>query len=107
MKASEARTQYFEDYVEFEHKIRKLIKVYKKQLSTKDLSLSDVLDNLSTEISNDHRIKISTLKKHKNTRNWLAHQARSTEVPEKFIKNMEEIKEVNMALDYLIKNPHP
>ena len=106
IRAEQARKLYFEDYVQFELNLRKLLNVIeekniaKKSEIGKILTLKEVITALKTQ---NHKkglnLNINKFRKHRKLRNWLAHMPKNKKaLMSQFVHMQYQIKGVNSQL---------
>lgn len=101
MNAKEARSKYFEDYVSFEHIVRKLARRIIKNYKTKNKGLRQIILDISKETSlKGFNIPVKKIETHRKIRNWLAHSPFNYVVSKKYLIKMKKINAFSKFLEY-------
>lgn len=106
MKAKQARKDFYEKYIEFEWLVRSLARKRISGYSTKGTSLNEIILALGARQSINNKedgFTTKDLKKHKNIRNWLAHQPPNANLGSKQLKSISGIKSLNRLIKNAIK----
>ena len=91
-----ARKLYFENYVEFEHNLRELLRKIKPEMTTKNKNLKEIIKLIN--LHKKSRITIHLFKTHLKLRNWLAHTRATIPCSKQQIINFDKIIEINKQL---------
>lgn len=102
MRAMEARRLYFEDFVEYEHNLRRLCRRLFPAFETGGSGLKTIINKISTHTDMSGE-DISLIRRNKNTRNWLAHSSRNKIVPLKVLEDGGRIEEVNTHIINILR----
>ncbi len=97
MNAKDARTKYFEKYIEFEHSLRFLAGKMKVESSKE--SMHELISKVAASpVFPMLGLSSSVLIKHKNVRNWLSHSHKNVKASENQLKCFKAIDKLNKKI---------